>query len=124
VSSVSVPVALESLREQVAEFGPVAFLLTVTDDGRPHIVSVNVAWDHDRLIAGAGRTTAANASRQPAVSLLWPAVGRGDYGLIVDGTAQVTPRADETVLTIAPTRAVLHRLASAGADGPSCITVL
>jgi hypothetical protein len=121
---VSVPVTLDALREQVAAFGSVAFLLTVTDDRRPHVVSVNIAWEHDNLVAGAGRTTATNAARQPVVSLLWPSPARGSYGLIVDGTAAVQQRGDQTVLTIAPDRAVLHRLASAEHDGPSCITVL
>jgi hypothetical protein len=121
---VSVPIALDALREQVAAFGSVAFLLTVTDDRRPHVVSVNIAWEHDDLIAGAGRTTATNAARQPVVSLLWPPSGPGDYGLIVDGSAEVRQRGDETVLTIAPHRAVLHRLASAEGGGPSCITVI
>ena len=120
----SVPVALDALRERVAEFGSVAFLLTVTDDRRPHVVSVNVAWEHDDLVAGAGRTTATNATRQPVVSLLWPSPGPGSYGLIVDGTAEVQQRDDETVLTITPSRAVLHRLASAEGEGPSCVTVL
>jgi hypothetical protein len=121
---VSVTVALDALRERVAEFGSVAFLLTVSDDRRPHVVSVAIAWDGDDLIAGAGRTTTANASRQPAVSLLWSPIGPGDYGLIVDGVAVVEARNGEAALRITPGRAVLHRLASAERDGPSCVTVL
>jgi hypothetical protein len=121
---VSVPTALNDLRERVAEFGPVAFLLTVGDDRRPHIVSVHIAWEDGDLVAGAGRTTATNATHQPAVSLLWSAVGPGDYGLIVDGTAEVQPQDGESVVRITPSRAVLHRLANAGRDGPTCITLL
>jgi hypothetical protein len=121
---VSVPVALDALREQIEQFGPVAFLVTVADDRRPHVVSVNVAWERDDLVAGTGKTTSANVTRQPSVSLVWPAPGTGDYGLIVDGKAEVRPRGDGTSVAITPSRAVLHRLAGADGEGPSCIAVL
>ena len=120
----SVTVALDELQERIVEFGSVAFLLTVSRDRRPHIVSVTVAWEHDALVAGAGKTSSANVSGQPTVSVLWSPPPRGDYSLIVDGTAEAQPRDDTTVVVIRPSRAVLHRLASAEGDGPSCITVL
>jgi hypothetical protein len=119
---VSITVALDALRARVEEFGPVAFLLTVGEGARPHVVSVGVEWDADRLVAGAGRTTAANVGRQPAVSLLWPAAG--DYALIVDGAAAVETRDGGAVVVIEPSRAVLHRVANASGEGPSCVTVL
>jgi hypothetical protein len=122
--AVSVSVALDELRERSAEFGAIAFLLTVTGDGRPHVVSVEVTWEHDSLVAGAGRTTAANIAGQPAVSILWSPQADGDYSLIVDGTAETQPREEATVVVIRPSRAVLHRVANAGGDGPSCVTVL
>jgi len=121
---VSVSVGIDELQERSAEFGVIAFLLTVTDDGRPHVVSVRVAWEHDALLAGAGRTTAANIVRRPAVSVLWSPPADGDYSLIVDGAAETQPRDDSTVVVIRPSRAVLHRVADAGGDGPSCVTVL
>jgi hypothetical protein len=121
---VSVKVALDELRERSAEFGAVAFLLTVTDDRRPHVVSVEVAWEHDELVAGAGRTTSANVARQPTVSMLWSPPAHGDYSLIVDGTAEAQERDEATVVVIRPSRAVLHRVANAAGDGPSCITLV
>ena len=116
----SVPVELGELQERLEEYGPVAFLVTVGDDARPHIVSVSIAPDGDVLTAGAGRTTARNIGSNPTVSLVWAAHPAGDYCLIVDGGATVV---GETV-EVRPTRAVLHRLAGAAGDGPSCITVL
>jgi Pyridoxamine 5'-phosphate oxidase len=121
---VSVTVALDELRARSAEFGEVAFLLTVTDDRRPHVVSVKVAWDGDALVAGAGRTTSANVAGQPTVSMLWAPPARGDYSLIVDGTAETQERDNAMVVVIRPSRAVLHRVANADGDGPSCVTLL
>lgn len=122
--TVSVSVAFDELRARSAEFGDVAFLLTVTDDRRPHVVSVRVAWERDELVAGAGRTTAANVAGQPTVSVLWSPPAHGDYSLIVDGTAEVQARDETSVVVIQPSRAVLHRVANADGDGPSCVTVL
>jgi hypothetical protein len=123
---VSVTVGLDELREQVAEHGRLAFLVTVGDDGRPHIVSVTVAWEGDALVTGAGKSTSANIVRHPGVSLLWSPVAGGAYSLIVDGGAEVRAGDGETPATAAirPSRAVLHRLVDATGDGPSCITVL
>jgi hypothetical protein len=121
---VSVSVALDDLRERSGEFGAAAYLLTVTDDRRPHVVSVEVAWEQDALVAGAGRTTSANVVRQPNVSILWSPPSDGDYSLIVDGTAEAQQRDGTTVVVIRPSRAVLHRAAKADGDGPTCITVL
>jgi hypothetical protein len=106
---VSVPVAIDRLREEVSRFGEHPFILTVSDTGRPHAVSATVAWDGDELIGGCGRSTAANAGARPEISLLWPPVEAGGYSLIVDGTASV----DEQQIRLRPAKAVLHR------SGPS-----
>ena len=121
---VSVTVALDALRARVEEFGSIAFLLTVGESARPHVVSVGVEWDADRLVAGAGRTTSANVGRRPTVSLLWAAPEAGEYALIVDGAAAIETRDETAVVVIEPSRAVLHRVASATGQGPSCVTVL
>jgi hypothetical protein len=86
-------------------------------------VSVNVAFDGAALVAGAGRTTAANVGERPDVSLLWAPAPDG-YSLIVDGPAAVRAGVDGNVIVVSPSRAVLHRTVTALADGPSCITVL
>ena len=116
----SVPVDLADLREQVTEHGPVGFLVTVGDDGAPHVVSASVALDGDVLRAGCGRTTGANATRSPSVTVLWPAAPGAEYCLLVDGTAAVA----DGEIAVTPVRAVLHRVADAPGDGPSCVTVV
>jgi hypothetical protein len=148
---VSVPVDLQALRDRLGEFGSRAFLVTVGDDGRPHVVSVHVGVDGDRLVVAAGRRTSANVAARPDVTLLWSApVGPGgsiepgdagcgdptdspgdldDYGLIVDGAGELVDADDADpplppVVAIRPTAAVLHRLADAAGGGPACVPVL
>jgi len=106
----SLPVALDGLREEVARFGSAPYLITVRDDGSPHAVAVSVDWDGDRLAASVGVRTAANAAACPRVSLLWTPDETGGYSLIVDGAADV----DGEQLRVAPSRAVLHRPAADG----------
>jgi hypothetical protein len=110
---VSLPVPLDRLRAAVAERPAVAYLLTTSDDGRPHAVHVPIAWDGDHVVTETGSRTAANATARPAVSLLLPVRSDGDYTLIIDGTAEVTSRGDVRHIAITPTKAILHRQASA-----------
>jgi hypothetical protein len=108
--AVSIPVALEELRDQIDAFATDAYLLTVRDDGRAHSVAVPVGWKGDELVVPAGTTTAANASARPLVALLWPPPERGGYSLIVDATVMSTAAVDGGhEVTLQPTRAVLHR---------------
>jgi hypothetical protein len=100
-------------------------VLTVSDDGRPHVVHAPVGWDGDRLAAEVGRRSAANATARPAVSLLFPVRDDGDYSLIVDGTAAV----DGQRLLVTPTKGVLHRPApgaepSASECAADCVPLL
>ena len=129
----SIPVAVDDLRTALAERPSSAYLLTVSDDGRPHAVHVALSWDGDRLAADVGRRTAANAAARPnAVSLVFPVRNADDYSLIVDGTASVATgdAADggERRVRIAPTKAVLHRPAAApdpaSACGSDCVPLL
>ena len=80
---------LHRLREAVAERGPGAYVLTVSNDGRAHAVYLNVAWSDGRLVAEVGHTTAANAKARPEISLLFPVRVAGDYSFFVDGRAIV-----------------------------------
>ena len=85
---------LHRLREAVAERGPGAYVLTVSNDGRPHAVYVNVVWSDGRIVAEVGNTTAANAKARPEISLLFSVRGADDYSLFVDGRATVESSGD------------------------------
>jgi hypothetical protein len=116
----SIPVPMEGLRAAIEERGGSAYVLTVSDDTRPHAVHVAVSWEGDALAADVGKRSAANAAARPAVSLLYPVRVHGDYSLIVDGTAVVASRHDAPRLLITPTKAVLHRPAAAPDPLSSC----
>jgi len=111
----SVPIPLDRLRAALAERAEAAYVLTVSEDGRPHVVHAPVRWEGDVLAARVGRRSAANATARPSISLLYPVRSDGDYSLIVDGSAAVTPTGDGDVLLVTPVKAVLHRPAAAPA---------
>lgn len=111
--AMSIPVAIDDLVAATAEYGW-AYLLTVQDDLRPHIVAVSPVWDAQVLTLEVGRRTATNASQRPLVSLCYPPVEAGGYNLIVDGDAHLD---GETTLRFTPTGAILHRPAQPGIEG-------
>jgi hypothetical protein len=116
---VSIPVALDKLREEITGRGDAAFLISTGPDG-PHVVSARFAWRGDLLAAGAGSRTAANVESSSTVCVLWPSSSFDDYSLIVDGAGRV----DGDTVLVEPVKAVLHRSSSAAGDGPSCVPVL
>lgn len=106
----SIPVAIDDLAAATGEYGW-AYLLTVRDDLRPHIVAVDPTWDGDHLVIDVGRGTARNAAARSSISLCYPPVEDGGYSLIVDGDATVISDAS---VRFAPTGAVLHRPVTPG----------
>ncbi len=113
----SIPVAIDDLAAAIGEYGW-AYLLTVRDDLRPHIVAVTPAWDGEQLVMDVGRGTARNASARSSISLCYPPADVGGYSLIVDGEAVDREAVDgEATVRFAPTGAVLHRPALAGFTG-------
>ena len=115
----SVAVSLGALGGQVEQFGAWPYVLTVSEDGHPHAVSVEMAWDGSVFQGSGGRGTMANAAdRSDAVTLLWPPFEPGGYSLIVDGTAAVV----DSVLTLTPRTAVLHRTGPPREDAPASCT--
>jgi hypothetical protein len=120
-------VLLNGLREQTTKFGQSAYVITVTDEGKPHVVSVMVDWSDDRLVFGAGRTTLACAAARPDVALFWAPIEPGGYSLIVDGkAAREDPLLDR--LSLLPAKAILHRSAAKSAPTDAqvsdCVVVL
>jgi hypothetical protein len=126
MQAVSVAVDLEALSARIAEYGDAAYLVTVTDDQQPHVVSVRVRVDGEHLAMDVGRGTRANLTRRPTLTLLWQPVSGGDYSLIVDGTVATTTGATASGATagggiaVLPDSAVLHRVAGAAGQGPTC----
>ena len=117
----SVAVDIAALSERLAEYGERAYLVTVGDDGSPHVVSVEVALDETLLAVRVGNRTAANLSGRAAATLLWPPPAGGAYSLLVDATAAAPVAAGPC--TLRPDAAVLHRVAGAAGDGPTCAPI-
>jgi len=109
---VSIQVAIDDVRAVVAEQAPFAYLLTVSEGDKVHLVALNPAVGDRAITCESGRTSCRNANARPNVSLLWPPGEPGGYSLIVDGTAKVN---GETI-TITPTHAVRHRPAPGGGN--------
>ncbi len=113
----SIPVAIGDLAAATDAYGW-AYLLTVRDDLRPHIVAVSPAWEGDQLVMEVGRGTARNAAARASISLCYPPVEDGGYSLIVDGNAAL---AGDDIVRLSPTGAVLHRPAPDGVTGSSTV---
>ena len=108
----SVKVELGELASTVERYG-FAYLVTVGDAGRAHVLAVSPVVEGDGLVVdGVGGHTEANVAARPHVTLVWPPVEPGGYSLLVDGSAT----ADGSTVTVVPAKAVLHRPA-AGPDG-------
>jgi hypothetical protein len=119
----SMEVALAELTAAVDRFA-FAYLATVGDGQRAHIVAVRTVLEGDVFrLAKPGRTTGRNIGQRSAVTLVWPPADADDYSLIVDGTGVL--EGEELIVT--PVRAVLHRAAqppvtnSSTSCGSDCI---
>jgi hypothetical protein len=111
---------------------PFAYLITVDDNYRAHTVTVEPELrdlpdgpDGPGAIVDVGLIggrTRKNLAHRRDVTLLWPPPEPGGYSLIVDGEAEVTDAADETVrLGVVPTRALLHREADSPSAAKGCL---
>lgn len=119
------PVEFADVAARIEQFGPLATLVTVSASGAPHVGTVTIAVQPDRLGVRVGPTTRSNVLANPAVSLTWidPAA---DYQLIIDGdgAADDDTRDDDLYgLSIEVTKAILHRRADRPDAGPSCIAL-
>lgn len=111
----SVPVDLDELAGALADF-TFAYLITVGDDHRAHAIAVEpVLTDGVFDVGPAGATTSRNVAAHDGITLVWPPREAGGHTLIVDGIGTLAAGS----LTVAPTRAVLHRRATAGPVGPT-----
>jgi hypothetical protein len=105
------PAAPTRLETAARERGSLAYVITLGQDGAPHVVNADVDVSEGELRAVVGARTAANARARSRISVLFPARGEADYSLIVDGLAAVDATEDDRAfrLRLTPTRAVLHR---------------
>lgn len=126
MAPVSVEVTLDRLRDECERRGAHAFVLTVSDAGRPHVTATTVRWEADALVASVGARTARNAAERPDVALLWPVADADGFSLIVDGVAGQAPEGDGGPLVVRPSKAVLHRSrpGPGGAASSDCETLL
>jgi hypothetical protein len=115
-------VLFTDVRRRVAEFGELATLVTVTEAGTPHAVTVLVEAAGDRLVARVGPSTRRNLVARPTLSLLWLPTDGGLYQLILDGEAETIGEETEaaTEISIVVTKGILHRLAGHDGAGPTC----
>ncbi|MFZ4810967.1 MAG: pyridoxamine 5'-phosphate oxidase family protein [Ilumatobacteraceae bacterium] len=100
----SIRVAIEELEQALAEY-PWGYVLTVSDDGRAHVLAVPTHYVDGVLVAPIGRSTTVNVSERPDVSMLFPPASGTGYSLIVDGTATIV----DGDLHLDPVTAVRHR---------------
>ena len=108
----SLKVELGELANTLEPYG-FAYLVTVGDGGRAHVLAVTpVLGDDGLVVGGVGRHSQENATERPDVTLVWPPAEPGGFSLLVDGAATV----DGETITVTPTKAVLHRPAP-GPDG-------
>ncbi len=118
----STTVELDELAATLGDYG-FAYLVTVGETGRAHVLAVTpVLGDDGLVVGGVGRHSVANVAAHPDVTLIWPPPEPGGYSLLVDGTATAL----DSTITVRPAKAVLHRPAP-GADGlragSDCVTV-
>ena len=116
----SIRVDLDKLRTRITEFGTNVLLVSVKPGGVPHVVSVAPSFSGDDLVMSVGRSTRANVDASPTVTMVWPGPG-DEYCLLVDGRAHRVGDTESELIAVEPTGAVLHRLAGAPADLPSCV---
>ncbi|MEU6560522.1 pyridoxamine 5'-phosphate oxidase family protein [Nocardia nova] len=100
-------VRLDELAKAIEDYD-LAYLVTVGENSAPHVVAVAPIPEAGALHIGApGRHTRRNIAAHPTATLVWAPRDPSDYSLIVDGTGTV----DGDLLTVHPTRAILHRAA-------------
>jgi len=105
----SIPVPVTELATALAPY-PWGYLMTVRDDLRAQCLAVPTDLRDGVLHAEGGRSTNANLAARPEVTMVFPHPSPGEYTLIVDGTALVTPAG---MVELRPTAAILHRPAVA-----------
>ena len=108
----SVPVALDDLGATLASY-PWGYFVTVGDNLRAHSLAVPTLFRDGALHASVGRSTLANVTARPDVTMVFPHPTAGQYSLILDGVAMVADTDVGDAVVFTPSFAVLHRPAIA-----------
>jgi hypothetical protein len=101
---VSIPVSLPDLADTLGRY-PWGYFVTVGPDLRAHSLAVPTQFRDGSLHFAGGRSSRANASAMPEVTMVFPPQQPGEYSLILDGAAVVV--GDDISFT--PSHAILHR---------------
>jgi Pyridoxamine 5'-phosphate oxidase len=116
VAGVTMKVELDELAARLAEY-TFAYLATVGDDGRVHLLAVLPEITGATLtIGGVGKHSLANVETHPNATLVWPPAAPDGFSLIVDGAASAGKGDGDSEIVVTPTKAILHRPA-VDADG-------
>ena len=116
----SVPVELSAVRDRIAEYGTVAYLVTVGDEGGPTWCRSRCRVDGDRLVVPTGRTSRRNLEANPALTLLWPPRPDPTYSMLVDGGRHLVLRRAGRGDGRAALGGAAPRRRGATGDGPTC----
>jgi hypothetical protein len=105
VGRVSIAVPLDGLEAELGRWD-FAYVLTTSDDGRPHAVALVPQVADGVLRLDAGGSTCRNATARPQIALVFPPPADGDgMSLLVDGDSVV----EGSTVIMTPTWAVKHR---------------
>jgi hypothetical protein len=113
----------EQVRAGIAHYGALATLVTIGDDGRPHVVTSLVDIDGERLVVGAGSRSRANVEQRPVLTLIWHPRPDDEYLLIVDANVDAIDAPDDrgvsrVVLTV--DGGIQHRIAGLDPGASTC----
>jgi len=113
----------EQVRAGIEHYGALATLVTIGDDGRPHVVTSLVDIDGERLVVGAGGRSRANLEQRPVATLIWHPAPDDEYLLIVDANADAIDEPDDrgvsrVVLTV--DGGIQHRIAGLAPGASTC----
>ena len=107
-------------------YGERATLITISDEGRPHVTTSPIRVSGDELIAGIGARSRTNLEQRPTITLLWQPPADGEYQLIIDGTATRIDEPDATGVStahITVDAGIQHRIAGLPTQNQSCRAV-
>jgi hypothetical protein len=100
----SYPVAAQDLARALEQYAE-GYLLTVAVDATTRAVAVRPRLADGLVVVGAGRSSSANVTANPNVTVLCPPTVPKGFTLLIDGTATVVGEE----IRVRPTSVVLHR---------------